>query len=69
MELNNYLNAVKCAIVFKLESYFTIQELAVPCILQDLSILVEKLLENNKISQIELVKYFDQFIGLSKTGY
>ncbi|VDN56972.1 unnamed protein product [Dracunculus medinensis] len=68
MELNNYLNAVKCAIVFKLESYFTIQELAVPCILQDLSILVEKLLENNKISQIELVKYFDQFIGLSKTA-
>ncbi|KAM3718935.1 Exonuclease mut-7 [Dirofilaria immitis] len=62
----NYRDAISCATLFGLQSYFTLVELVIPCMLQDRFIAVDAFIKNERKMQEELTRYFDNLIGLDK---
>ncbi|KAL3994879.1 3'-5' exonuclease family protein [Acanthocheilonema viteae] len=62
----NYRDAISCATLFGLQSHFTLIELVIPCVLQDRFIAVDAFIKNERKMQEELVRYFDNLIGLDE---
>uniref|UniRef100_A0A0R3RS08 3'-5' exonuclease domain-containing protein n=1 Tax=Elaeophora elaphi TaxID=1147741 RepID=A0A0R3RS08_9BILA len=62
----NYRNAISCATLFGLQSHFTLIELVIPCMLQDRFVAVDAFIKNERKMQEELVRYFDNLIGLDE---
>ncbi|CAG9540593.1 unnamed protein product [Cercopithifilaria johnstoni] len=66
VSMANYRDAISCAILFGLQSHFTLIELVIPCMLQDRFIAVDAFIKNERKMQEELVRYFDNLIGLDE---
>ncbi|VDN83461.1 unnamed protein product [Brugia pahangi] len=62
----NYRDAISCATLFRLQSHFTLNELVIPCMLQDRFIAVDAFIKNERKMQVELVRHFDNLIGLDE---
>lgn len=62
----NYRDAISCATLFGLQSHFTLIELVIPCMLQDRFIAVDAFIKNERKMQEELVRYFDNLVGLDE---
>lgn len=62
----NYRDAISCATLFGLQSHFTLSELVIPCMLQDRFSAVNAFIKNEEKMQEELVRYFDNLIGLDE---
>ncbi|VDO28245.1 unnamed protein product [Brugia timori] len=62
----NYRDAISCATLFRLQSHFTLNELVIPCMLQDRFIAVDAFIKNERKMQEELVRHFDNLIGLDE---
>ncbi|VDN24967.1 unnamed protein product [Gongylonema pulchrum] len=55
----NYRDAIACATLFDFQSHFTLNELVIPCMLQDRFVAVDAFIKGEKKLQEELVRYFD----------
>ncbi|VDK67117.1 unnamed protein product [Litomosoides sigmodontis] len=64
--MSNYRDAISCATLFGLQSHFTLNELVIPCMLQDRFSAVDAFIKNERKMQEELVRYFDNLIGLDE---
>uniref|UniRef100_A0AAF5RXC1 3'-5' exonuclease domain-containing protein n=1 Tax=Wuchereria bancrofti TaxID=6293 RepID=A0AAF5RXC1_WUCBA len=62
----NYRDAISCATLFRLQSHFTLNELVIPCMLQDRFIAVDAFIKNERKMQEELIRHFDNLIGLDE---
>ncbi|VDM38731.1 unnamed protein product [Toxocara canis] len=65
LELKNYRDAVNCAAIFGLQREISLGQIVIPCLLQNGSVAVEVYLKDHKDLQMELVKFFDNFVGMS----
>lgn len=64
--VKNFRDAIACATLFGLQSHFALNELIIPCMLQDRFIAVDAFIRNEKKMQEELVRYFDNLVGLDE---
>uniref|UniRef100_A0A915B1V5 3'-5' exonuclease domain-containing protein n=2 Tax=Parascaris univalens TaxID=6257 RepID=A0A915B1V5_PARUN len=64
LELKNYRDAINCAAVFDLQEEIPIEQIVVPCLLQNGYLAIEAYLKDRRDLQIELVRFFDNFVGM-----
>ncbi|MFH4978432.1 hypothetical protein AB6A40_005141 [Gnathostoma spinigerum] len=61
-----FRDAIICATEFSLQSRFSLEDMAIPCVLQDRLSLVEDYVKGDLELGKQLVSYFDYFIGRSE---
>lgn len=61
-----YRSAIACAIFFELQPFFDLEDLLIPCMLQDRIAAVEAYMNDRPVLQREFVQYFDKLIALDE---